>query len=220
MFAPIGFTSPVYQQAGLELSPLVRLDTNRLFAHLWIGPRYGNYYFGNYYGGHHRGFTPWCNWNYGHRHYYDPIWSWANVHYRRQGVDYIGRVKGWHNHYERNEHDRPGRTWDEQRRQIADRRPDDRVRGQNVLANDLRDVVRNEDSPIRFTRLDDNERERVRGVSDDIRKLHTERSRLEREVKVARVEGNVEGRGRTDVGPAECGPRPDADRPAQRPARA
>ena len=204
LFAPIGFHSPVYLRPGWRYRPWCVLDTNRLFVHLWIGPRFNNYYFGNYYGfGRSRwGFTPWCDWHYGHRRGYDPLWSWANVHYRRQGIDYIGRVRGWHNHFDRHEDARPARTWDEQRRQLADGgRDGDRDRDQNVLAADFRELARRDDSPLRLSRLDERERERVQTVSQEIRQLHRERSRLEQEARVASREAG------------ERGPRLDRDRP-------
>jgi hypothetical protein len=208
LFAPVAFRSPIYLQPGWRYRPWCVLDTNRLFVHLWIGPRFNNYYFGNYYGfGRSRwGFTPWCDWHYGNRFGYDPLWSWANVHYRRQGIDYIGRVRGWHNHFERHEDARPARSWDDQRRQLAAGRDRDRDRDQNILAADFREFSRRDDTPIRLARVDERERERVQSVSEEIRSLHSERSRLEREARVAsREDAGREG--------GERGPRLDVDRP-------
>jgi hypothetical protein len=217
LFAPVAFRSNVYLRPGWRYRPWCVLDTSRLFVHLWIGPRFNNYYFGNYYGGYGRwGFTPWCNWNYGFRRCYDPLWSWSSVHYRRHGIDYIGRCRGWHNHYARHEHDRPGRNWAEQRRLIADGRGGDRGRGQNVLARELREVAQNQrdDAPLRLARVDENQRERVRTVSDEIRKLHTERSKLERNARIARNDGEGSATDASTAGAsatADAGERPGND---------
>ncbi len=217
MFAPIAFSSPLYLQPGFRYRPWCALDTNRFFIHLWIGPRANNYFFGNYYGvGSRLGFSPWCDWSYRSRRCFDPLWSWCDVHYRRQGVNYIGRVRGWHDHYRRNEFDRPGRTWREQSRLIADNSLD-RRRSQNILAADLRDVVRRDDLPLRFNRLDDRDRDVVRTISDEHRKLRETRNQLEREARIARGgdarigegrggEGRGEGREPGSRGPDDRGP--------------
>ncbi len=217
MFAPIAFSSPLYLQPGFRYRPWCALDTNRFFIHLWIGPRANNYFFGNYYGvGSRLGFSPWCDWSYRSRRCFDPLWSWCDVHYRRQGVNYIGRVRGWHDHYRRNEFDRPGRTWREQSRLIADNSLD-RRRSQNILAADLRDVVRRDDLPLRFNRLDDRDRDVVRTISDEHRKLRETRNQLEREARIARGgdarigegrggEGRGEGREPGSRGPDNRGP--------------
>ena len=215
MFAPIAFRSPLYLQPGFRYRPWCALDSSRFFVHLWIGPRASNYFFGNYYGiGPRLGFSPWCDWSYRSRRCFDPLWSWSNVHYRRQGIDYIGRVRGWHNHYVRNEFDRPARTWREQARLIADNNLD-RRRSQNILAADLREVVRREDLPVRFDRLSDRDRDVVRTISDEHRQLRELRNRQEREARVARGgddriggEGRGEGRGPGSRGPGVIWARP------------
>jgi hypothetical protein len=211
LFAPIYFRSPVYLRAGWRYRPWCVIDISRFFAHLWIGPRAHSYYFGNYYGpwSQRWGFYPWCDWNYRNRRWYDPLWAWSSVHYRRRGIDYIGRIQGWHRYYDRNERERPARTWDEQRTQIADSRVD-RARAQNILADELREVARREDSPLRLTRLDERQRESVREVAEEIRRLHSARSREEREARVARADDADGRRGRGDTD------RPATDDPGAR----
>jgi hypothetical protein len=216
MFAPLAFSSPLYLQPGFRYRPWCALNSSRFFAHLWIGPRANNYFFGNYYGvGSRLGFSPWCDWSYRSRRCFDPLWAWSNVHYRRQGVDYIGRVRGWHDHYRRNEFDRPGRTWREQSRLIADNNLD-RRRSQNILAADFRDVARRDDLPMRFNRLDDRERDVVRTISDEHRQLRESRNRLEREARIARGGdariGEGRGPGSREPGSSVPGDRGPGDR--------
>ena len=208
LYAPVRFTSPIYLTSGYRYRPWCVLDSSRFFVHLWIGPRSNCYYFGNYYGSYGGGFgyTPWCNWSYRHRHCYDPLWSWCNTHYRRQGIDYIGRCRGWHQHYDRHEHDRPARTWNDQARLIADAKLDPQ-KSQRVLAADLKDVAKRDDLPLKLTRLDDNDRQSVRQVSEDLRKLNVERHKVEREAGLAR--------GRTDSDKNASRGKASADKPEE-----
>ena len=193
-YAPIRFTSPVYLTAGWRYRPWCVVDSSRFFVHLWIGPRSNCYYFGNYYGSYAStyGLSPWCNWSYRSRGCYDPLWSWSHTHYRRHGVDYIGRCKGWHNHFDKHEHERPARTWNEQTRLIADAKLDPR-KSQRVVAADLADVVKRDDLPVRLSRLDERERASIVKVSDDLRKLNVERGKMEREARLARGGDSHEG---------------------------
>ncbi len=186
-YAPVRFTSAVYLTPGWRYRPWCVVDSSRFFVHLWIGPQSNCYYFGNYYGSYATtfGLTPWCSWSYRSRGCYDPLWSWCHTHYRRQGIDYIGRCRGWHDHFDHHEHERPARTWNEQVRLIADAKLDPR-KSQRVVAADLADVVKRNDSPIRLTRLDDRERESIVKVSSDLKKLNVERLKIEREARTSR----------------------------------
>jgi hypothetical protein len=204
LFAPIAFTSNVYLQPGWRYRPWCVIDTGRFYSNLWIGPRAHSYFFGDYYGswGSRWGFSPWCDWSYGSRRFYDPLWSWCNTHYGRRGIDFIGRTRGWHRYYERNERFRPARTFDEQRRLVAEGRFD-RDRGQNILAASLRDVAQREDNALRLTRITDQQRESVRRLTNEIRELNTERRQVEADARVA---------ARADRADQD---RPDQDRPGQ-----
>jgi len=215
-YAPVRFTSAVYLTPGYRYRPWCVVDSSRFFVHLWIGPRSNCYYFGNYYGSYASqfGYTPWCNWSYRSRQCYDPLWSWSNTHYRRQGIDYIGRCRGWHDHFDSHEHERPARTWNDQVRLIADAKLDPR-KSQRVVAADLADVVKRDDLPIRLTKLDARERESIVKVSDDMRKLNVERLKVERAARVARVreseDGDKPGGGKLD------GDKPNSGRPGRGP---
>jgi hypothetical protein len=220
-YAPIRFTSAVYLTPGWRYRPWCVVDSSRFFVHLWIGPRSNCYYFGNYYGSYATtfGLTPWCNWSYRSRGCYDPLWSWCHTHYRRQGIDYIGRVRGWHDHFDHHEHERPARTWNEQVRLIADAKLDPRS-SQRVVAADLADVVKRDDLPVRLTRLDDRERESIVKVSNDLKKLHAERVKIEREARVVRVgaEHADDGHEHEDGRPAgKTGQRPNVARAGRTP---
>jgi len=214
-FAPVRFTSAVYLTPGYRYRPWCVVDSSRFFVHLWIGPRANCYHFGNYYGSYASrfGYTPWCNWNYRSRQCYDPLWSWCNTHYRRQGIDYIGRCRGWHDHFDSHEHERPARTWNDQVRLIADAKLDPR-KSQRVVAADLADVVKRDDLPIRLTKLNARERESIVKVSDDMRKLNVERLKIEREGRVARVRDDGDKPGIDKLGGDKPGDgQSDGDKP-------
>ena len=75
------------------------IPTDNLFIYLWIRPQTGCYYFGNYFGPQYasRGFVSWAHLgshHHHHRHHYDPFYTYSHVHYRRQGVDYLGPRAG------------------------------------------------------------------------------------------------------------------------------
>jgi hypothetical protein len=212
-YAPVRFTSAVYLTPGYVYRPWCVVDSSRFFVHLWIGPRANCYYFGNYYGSYATtfGFTPWCSWSYHSRSCYDPLWSWCHTHYRRQGIDYIGRCKGWHDHFDHHEHERPARTWNEQVRMVADAKLDPR-KSQNVLAADLADVVKRDDLPIKLTKLDDRQRASIVKVSDDMRKLNVERLKTEREAHLARTgDGDDHGKPNNKAGETKPGDNKVAD---------
>ncbi|MDX1948788.1 MAG: hypothetical protein SFU86_25595 [Pirellulaceae bacterium] len=179
LFAPVYFRRPIYAQPGYCYRPACVVDSSRLFVHLWIRPSCNSYYFGNYYGSNYASWnlTPWCNWQ-ARRGCHDPLLTWCNTHYRQQGIDYCGRVQGWHNHFVAHAHDRPPRTFHEQHRLIASQKLDPRT-SQNVLARRVGDHDDHDHSPLRLVKLDGNAQAAARAAAADIRKLHGERAKLE-----------------------------------------
>ena len=186
MFAPVYFRRPIYTQPGYCYRPTCVIDSNRLFVHLWIRPSCGSYYFGNYYGSGYSSWnlTPWCN-SHSRRGYHDPLLTWCNTHYRQQGINYSGRVKGWHDHFESHADDRPPRTFHEQSRLVASHKFDPKT-SQSVLGHKLGDRDWHDDHPLHVTRLDDKGQAAARSAAGDIRKLHTERSKIEHSHRVSR----------------------------------
>jgi hypothetical protein len=225
LFAPIAFNSNIYTQPGWSYRPWCVIDAARFFTHLWIGPGANGYYFGNYYGpwSSRWGFTPWSDWRLGQQGWYDPLWTWSNAYYGRRGIDYIGRTRGWHRYFEQHEHERPALTFDEQRARIAAGR-DERGRSQNILAADLREVAQRSDSPLRIARLDDRQRDSVRKLTEELREINRERSRLETADRVASRDdrpergvnepGEGRGRGRGEAARLRLPPIPEAVRDA------
>jgi hypothetical protein len=199
MFAPVYFTEPIYTQPNWSYRPWCTIPTSNLFIHLWVRPNYSHYYFGNYYGPRHAnlGFHSWCHYP-TRRYHYDPFFTYCNVHYRRQGVDFVGRVRGWHDHYDRHEDRRPPRTWREQQHLVAQR--DNRISVETQLvAHNIADVARRDDTPIKLARVDDRKRQAMAERTEKFRELNTARKQVEREAAKVAVQLPRDGRpGRDD----------------------
>jgi hypothetical protein len=200
IFAPVYFSPVVYQQPAYYYTPRCIINTSNLFVHLWVRPNYNHYYFGNYYGPTYanRHFTAWCNYQPRPR-CYDPLLTYCNVHYRRQGVNYIGRMQGWNSHYDRHEHERPAKTWHDQvaHHRRDGNRPNVRTKDGSgpttrlELGEDLRDIVRKPDPTRKWTKLDVAAKDVNKSSIDQVKQLH--KMRLESE-KVSFV-GNRPGSG-------------------------
>lgn len=111
MFAPVRFNHDYYNRPNYTYTPLVVIALNVFANHLFVRPRYGQYYFGDYYSPSYRdnGFQASFSYRYG-RYGYDPIYAhdrWRNrdnrgwEQDRRDDFDY----------YRSNKNARPARTW-------------------------------------------------------------------------------------------------------------
>ncbi len=195
IFAPIYVTSVVYSRPNYFYTPRCTINTSNLFVHLWVRDSYCHYYFGNYYGPTyaHRHFTPWCNYNTRPR-CYDPLFTYCNVHYNRQGINYAQRMKSWHNHYDHHEHERPKNTWREQVAQHHDHGAE--LRGgskqprPSFLGEDLKDIVRKPDQ--HWKKQDIAARDHNKTAIEQVKQLHNLRLNQE---KVSLVSNNGPGRG-------------------------
>jgi hypothetical protein len=200
IFAPIYFHQPIYTRPAWVYRPWCVIPTSNLFIHLWVRPTYSHYYFGDFYGPRYAdwGFHPWCHFPV-RRHYYDPLFVYSQIHYRRQGIDFVTRVQDWHDHYDRHEDRRPPRTWREQRELLVRAERDagrDPTLETRILARNLEEVARRDDSPLRLTRLDDRTREMLRQRTERVRELDRERKRIEQEA--AQVATRDAAKGKAD----------------------
>jgi hypothetical protein len=183
IFAPVYFTTTVYRP-GWYYRPTVVIPTNNVFVHLWIRPGYGSYYFGSYYGDQYAGlgFGPWANVGIyqRQRYIYDPFYSYASVHYHRQGVDFVGRCQGWHNYYHDHPEHRSPRTWREQQQWAASHGTHNTA-VLNLTAHHVSDASRRSDTPFKVAKLDNRTHtihaEHVKKIKD----LNTVRRNLEHE---------------------------------------
>ena len=233
IFAPIYVTPVVYSRPTYYYTPRCVINTSNLFVHLWVRDSYSHYYFGNYYGPTYvnRQFTPWCNYN-SRPHCYDPLFTYCNVHYHRQGINYAQRMQGWHNHYVNHVNERPANTWRDQlalhtgggdhhrEYRAGDRRP-------ATLGEDLKDIVRTPE--YRWKKQDLVAKDHNKAAIEQVKELHNLRIHEEKANLVSRdVPGrDLPGRdlpGRNDDGRPNRGPNlgdpskgPDLKLPGKKP---
>lgn len=228
-FAPIRFVRPVYRQPQFVYRPWCVIPTTNLFIHLWVRPNHCHYYFGNYYGPRYAGlgYQSWCHAP--PRRHYDPFFTYASVHYRRQGVDFVGRVQGWHDHYERHEDHRPQRTWHEQQQFVRKDLPRGSLETQ-LVARNITEVAQRGDGPVRLTKVDQRSRQEFVARNEKMRELNVSRKKVEHEAAqvVAKLplasgarnddrgsKGGREGRGPSFDRPNGKGPPPDGNSPSR-----
>jgi hypothetical protein len=187
IFAPVAFRTTVYTQPGYYYRPTVVIPTDNLFIYLWVRPRVGCYYFGNYFGPQYadRGFISWAHLgshhHHHHRRYYDPFYSYAHVHYRRQGVDYLGRVQGWHRYYDEHPDHRPARTWREQHEHDRTHKVTGAAVSTQLTARTISEAARKGDTNFKLRRIDDRELQAQVQRTKKIRELDDARRKIERE---------------------------------------
>ncbi len=185
IFAPVYFTGAIYTRPGWFYRPTVVIPTGNLFINLWLRPGFGSYYFGNYYGPQYvgLGFVPWANLAVYHRqrYFYDPFYSYAAVHYRRQGIDYLGRVQGWHQYYAEHPGDRPPPTWRQQQQWLATHRDSAPAVTTQLTAHHIAEVAQNTDSPLKLKKIDERTLQTQADHARQLREVDTARRDLERE---------------------------------------
>lgn len=225
IFAPVYVTPVVYQRPTYYYTPRCVINTSNLFVHLWVRDSYCHYYFGNYYGPTYaqRHFTPWCNYN-SRPHCHDPLFTYCHVHYRRQGINYADRMRGWHHHYVNHVHERPANTWRDQiKHQQHDHDRDHQREYKNrpaALGEDLKNVVQKPE--YRWKKQDLAAKDQTRQTVEQVKQLHNLRLREE---KVSLANRDVPGRNdndrndRPNRGPALGDPSqgPDLKLPATKP---
>ncbi len=191
LFAPVYFTQPIYTRPNYVYRPWCALNTPNLFVHLWVRPNYGHFYFGNYYGANWGswGVTPWCQYR-PYRNCYDPVLTQLQCHYRQSGVNYIGRLDGWHNHYASHVGNRPPRTWNEQVRVVNNININNtnitNIK-QNLLAVNLQDASKRNDLTMKFTRLDDHMQKQADNFAKETRDVRKQRISVERPAGLAKL---------------------------------
>ena len=158
-FAPVYFRRPIYRRAGYYYWPRHVIDLSILDLHLFVRPRYCHYYFGDWYGGRYDRWGIYASFNFHGGRGYDPLWTHRDWYFHRRGIDYGGRIRGWHVYFDKHEDMRPRHTWRDQQQFVAQRHGQDHIK-QIVLANDVKDVVSRHSD--RFQRINDNQRQEMR----------------------------------------------------------
>jgi len=175
LFAPATFASI---RPGFVYTPSVVLDLRYLVDSLFVGPRFGHYYFGDYYDEHYvkAGFYPWFAFH-NSRHGYDPLY--AHMRHTMARTD-----PRWEDHlrtayYDRREHEaaRPPHTYraytDWARKAAAERRE------VQPIARPLREVGTMRDFPTRLQRVPEKQTEVIRNQVKQVQNFRDQRVKIE-----------------------------------------
>ncbi len=186
LFAPVYFRRSVYMQAGYHYRPTCWVGYDSLLLNLFIRPRYHHYYFGDYYASvYRRQYQAGYSYFTSHRGY-DPLYTYYSHYYRSRGIDYIDRVRRWHDHYASHRDLRPARTWSAERNRHLD------VAGHALashqrLGRDLRSAAVADRAAWHATRLGKEKLATVRRRAEQIQHLADLRRRIERPGLASRV---------------------------------
>ncbi len=106
LYAPVYFHQPI-----VTYRPSCQLQTNHLLMHLFVNRHDHHYYFGDYYDASYRarGCYPIHQYRQASCRF-DPLYTYYNVHYGRQGINCHDRFNSWNNYYVHNVRQRPPRT--------------------------------------------------------------------------------------------------------------
>jgi len=226
MFAPVYFRQTVYSRPNFYYSPSVVIRAASLLVHLFARPSYGSYYFGDYYGPAYAnaGYRPWFSGGAGPRgnqRWYDPIYTYQRSQH--------GRDPNWNRHlqerydfYATNQDARPRRTYEDQRRYMAQNPNQSRDEIRNtILATSVADIVTNVNNVtnttdnsvvrnvtnVKIRQVQNDERKTIQKQALDVKQFaKQQRSQIEKQGRVASANGTAP----TNDDPRARGPRPGA----------
>ena len=112
LFAPVAFTSPVYQQTGYVYDPGYLIDSEMLADNLFVDPKYQDYCFGDYYGPQYQqaGIYPWYSVGTG-GYLYDPVFVYQSWIDRRHNIHWRDDLRHRYDRLVRDPAARPPHTW-------------------------------------------------------------------------------------------------------------
>jgi hypothetical protein len=166
VFTPVYYDQPVYRQPSYRYQPQYVVNTNlALLVHLFVGPRYQNYYYGNYYGsGFNNRYLPWVNYGRNSSNWnYDPLYSYYRYQGNRRGQNITQWVAQRYDFFTQNEHLRPADNLRAQRDLLTRLRnqgtesengADQVVQSLATLASDLRSIANSDDRTLKFDRIE------------------------------------------------------------------
>jgi len=178
-FAPIALNQRLMAQPGFSFTPQMVIDAGVFANHLFLRPNYGHYYFGDYYDDQYTtaGFRS-SNEFHTNQYGYDPIYvrqRWQN----RQESDWENRVRANFQHHRDHVDARPPRTFTAQQELLQRGLSElDRGRGR-VFMRTLEQYTQAEDSPVRFQRMNDEDRQRYSRTGQEVWKHRELRQKLE-----------------------------------------
>jgi hypothetical protein len=184
LFAPVRVERTVIARPGFVYTPRVVVNTQVLVGNLFARPRYAHYYFGDYFAPEYArvGIVPVYAFQ-RNRHGYSSIYAQRVAIERRRDPRYEDNlIRQYEVRRDRTEA-RPPRTWSalEDARRRKPLFPDATTRENLALAQSVEEVARGRDAPLRIERTPQSNREDVRRLIGDVRKLQDRRRQIELE---------------------------------------
>lgn len=178
LYAPVYFPRRFHRPAGYRYSLGVVVNIGNLEFSLFSSPRYRHYYFGDYYGDFYvgLGIYPWFECETRHT-WYDPIYEHGRWHHRRT-------MPQWDQHI-RHEYDlrrvdaslRPPKTY---RDLVSRRGPVSPAQRPGIrMVEPIRTYAQQESAPIKFSQMNDKERQRIVSHTNEVRDFRQERRQRE-----------------------------------------
>ncbi len=176
LFAPVHFRERVYAEPNYSYTPLIVVALNVFSNHLFVRPRYGQYYFGDYYAPRYQNSGYYTSRSWGtSRGGYDPIYAydrWEN----RNDRGWDRRRQDDYNYFRDNEDARPPRTWAAMRDYRPDRFNDGRNR---TYASPLSTFIQEPNRAQSFRSIDQGARQQFVSQNQEMRKFSQERRQIE-----------------------------------------
>jgi hypothetical protein len=185
MFAPVYYEQPVYRRPDYTYSPSIVIDLGVILTSLFVRPRTNSYYYGDYYDRRyeHQGFLPWYS-KQARQYGDDPIFMQYRSSQLQQYPDWDLRMNQLFRHRRENVSARPPSTMNMQVNIINNRQAD--APAGLVIGRSLEEAARGETQSSRFRRVEMDERRQIQTHGGDVRKVQTERARIEVKPKTPR----------------------------------
>ena len=179
LFAPVYFPTDIYLRPGFTYTPTIVVDLSLLATSLFTYPRYCHYFFGDYYSDAYLsiGIFPWFDVDRIHT-WYDPIYTYDRWNHRRD-------ERGWEDQqrheYDRRRRDRdlrPPRTYHEMEIRQAKKPPEQQHNFR--MAEPFTQLTASQ-SRMRFEHINSGEQQKIATQATAVRAFGTERNHWEAE---------------------------------------
>jgi hypothetical protein len=178
LFAPVLFPVAYHGRPSFTFSPSIVLDLGLLHLSLFAYPRYSHYYFGDYYDDAYLGvgIFPWFESRMRHS-WYDPVYEHARWRNHRSEPRWEEHERDNYRRCREDRNLRPARTYREQESRLA-RMPEPQRRSLQMI-QPISVAVARRATPMKFERINADEREKISRQAKDVRTFRDERNRRE-----------------------------------------
>ncbi|MDD4890569.1 MAG: hypothetical protein PHU85_11655, partial [Phycisphaerae bacterium] len=178
LFAPVYFPRSVYSRAGYSYSPTIAIDVGVLSANLFTYPRYGHYYFGDYYDDAYLrvGIYPRFESERSDTSSAE-IYTYDRWHDGQGDKRWVANQQQEYDHRRADKDLRPARTYRDMETRVA-KMPEAQRR--NVeLARPVQTIAASTASPLKFERINNDDRQKIAKQATDVHKFRDERVKWE-----------------------------------------